>query len=88
MLNYIVEYQHFLFVCRISQDWKKSKQWKKFLDSRTKQIGDNHREDWYHLQVDGRLPLDLESDNADSGDDDEEHHLIGHDSEGRSIYVI
>ena len=66
---------------------KKSKGWKKFLDSRAKQIDDNHTEDWYRLQVDERLPLDLESDNADSEDGDEAH-LIGHDSEGRPIYVI
>jgi hypothetical protein len=45
----------------------------------------DHREEWYNLQVDGRLPLDID-DGAGSEEDDAE--LLGCDAEGREIYVL
>jgi hypothetical protein len=48
-------------------------------------------EDWYNLQVHGRLPPGMDDedyDDADSEDNGDNAHVVGRTSEGDPIFVI
>jgi len=48
-------------------------------------MDNDHREEWYNLWVDGRLPLDIDD---DPGSEEDDAELLGYDAGGRAIWVL